>query len=213
MYNVYDRLSTEDAADYDKLKDALLKNVDMTESGFRKTFRYGRPVKSETFIMFSSRIKIYLDKWLNMAKIEKSFDAVCDFMARDQFLESCSGELYVHWKPKPFKNLDEMAREADLFAEARSAFSCVNKGQHDNKGTTQSKPEMKPSGKPGIKCGICGKRHLTIKCYKNPDRKHIYSAEIRANASGSKGSNSDYGDNEQGTQIKSKESASSRGRG
>ena len=29
--DVYDRLSTEDAADYDKLKDALLKNFDMTE--------------------------------------------------------------------------------------------------------------------------------------------------------------------------------------
>ena len=28
--DVYDRLSTEDAADYDKLKDALLKNFDMT---------------------------------------------------------------------------------------------------------------------------------------------------------------------------------------
>ena len=31
-----DRLSTEDAADYDKLKDALLKNFDMTECEFRK---------------------------------------------------------------------------------------------------------------------------------------------------------------------------------
>ena len=34
--DLYDRLSTEDAADYDKLKDALLKNFDMTEGGFRK---------------------------------------------------------------------------------------------------------------------------------------------------------------------------------
>ena len=41
--DVYDRLSTEDAADYDKLKDALLKNFDMTERGFRKKFRYSRP--------------------------------------------------------------------------------------------------------------------------------------------------------------------------
>ena len=37
--DVHDRLSTEDAADYDKLKDALLKNFDMTERGFRKKFR------------------------------------------------------------------------------------------------------------------------------------------------------------------------------
>ena len=116
-------------------------------------------------------------------------------------------------KPKAFENLDAMAKEAGLFTEARGGvFSCVNKGQRDNtKGAAQSKPESKRSGKPEIKCGICGKGHLTIRCYKNPDRKQAYSAEV---ASGSKGSNSDYGgENEQGTQIKSEESESSRGRG
>ena len=60
--DVYDRLSTEDAADYDKLKDALLKNFDMTERGFRKKFRYSRPERSETFIQFSSRLCSYLNK-------------------------------------------------------------------------------------------------------------------------------------------------------
>ena len=214
--DVYDRLSTEDAADYDKLKDALLKNFDMTERGFRKKFRYSRPERSETFIQFSSRLCSYLNKWLTMAKVEKSFEAVCDFMARDQFLEACSRELFVHLKPKAFENLDAMAKEADLFAEARGGvFSCVNKGQRDNnKGAAQSKPESKPSGKPEIKCGICGKGHLTIRCYKNPDRKQAYSAEVASGSSGSKVSNSDYGgENEQGTQIKSEESKSSRGRG
>ena len=207
--DVYDRLSTEDAADYDKLKDALLKNFDMTERGFRKKFRYSRPERSETFIQFSSRLCSYLNKWLTMAKVGKSFEAVCDFMA-------CSRELFVHLKPKAFENLDAMAKEADLFAEARGGvFSCVNKGQRDNnKAAAQSKPESKPSGKPEIKCGICGKGHLTIRCYKNPDRKQAYSAEVASGCSGSKGSNSDYGgENEQGTQIKSEESESSRGRG
>ena len=138
-------------------------------------------------------------------------------MARDQFLEACSRELFVHLKPRAFENLDAMAKEADLSAEARGGvFSCVNKEQrdNDNKDAAHSKPESKPSGKPEIKCGICGKGHLTIRCYKNPDRKQAYSAEVASGSSGSKESNSDYGgDNEHGTQIKSKESESSRGRG
>ena len=126
-------------------------------------------------------------------------------------------------KPKAFENLDAMAKEADLFAEARGGggggvFSCVNKGQRDNnKGAAQSKPESKPSGKPKIKFGICGKGHLTIRCYKNPDRKQAYSAKVASGSSessGSKGSNSDNGgENEQGTQIKSEENESGRGRG
>ena len=67
-----------------------------------------------------------------------------------------------------------------MFAEARGGvFSCVTQRQRDNnKGAAQSKPESKPSGKPEIKCGICGKGHLTIRCYKNPDRKQAYSAEV-----------------------------------
>ena len=51
-----------------------------------------------------------------MENIEKYFEAVCDCMARDQFLESYSREPYVDLKPEPFQNLDDMAREADLFA-------------------------------------------------------------------------------------------------
>ena len=214
--DVYDRLSTEDAADYDKLKDALLKNLDMNERGFRKKFRYSRPERSETFIQFSSRLCSYLNKWLTMAKVEKSFETVCDFMARDQFLEACSRELFVHLKSKAFENLEAMAKEADLFAEARGGvFSCVNKGQRDNKGAAQSKPESKPSGKLEIKCGICGKGHLTIRCYKNPDRKQAYSAEIASGSggnSGSKGSNTDSSVVAQGMQHRN-DDAPNRGRG
>ena len=52
---VYDRLSVADANDYEKLKDALLKNFDMTERGFRKIFRNDWPERSKTFIQFGSR--------------------------------------------------------------------------------------------------------------------------------------------------------------
>ena len=84
-----------------------------------------RSEKSETFIQFSSRLRSYLNKWLKMAKIEESYEAVCNFFARDQFLDSCSRELYVHLKPKSIKYLEEMTKEADLFAEARGGvYTC-----------------------------------------------------------------------------------------
>ena len=109
-----------------------------------------------------------------MVKIEKSYETICDFMACDQFLDSCSSELYVHLKPKTFKNLDEMAREADFFAEARGGVStCVAKGlreNKDNKSTHKNEPSS-PGNKPEIKCRICGKPRLIYKCWNNPDRK------------------------------------------
>ena len=53
----------------------------MTERGFRMKFRYSRHEKSETFMQFSSRLNSYLNKWLAMAKLDKSYEAVCDFTA------------------------------------------------------------------------------------------------------------------------------------
>ena len=115
-----------------------------------------------------------------------------------------------------------MAKDTDLFAEARGGvYTCVNKAQCDNKGGSQHKSDGKPSRKPEIKCSICSKGHLTIKCYKNPDRKQAYRAEVVVGASGyggSKGSNYVPKEEEQGMQSKSdnmpsKGNSSSRGRG
>ena len=96
-------------------------------------------------------------------------------MALDQFLESCNREQYVHLKPKKFKNLDKMAREADFFAEAGDGISsCVAKEQwqnRDNKGFSKV-------DKTEIKCRICGKPHPTCKCWNNPDRKVTSSADV-----------------------------------
>ena len=218
---VYDRMAVSDAADYAKLKDALLKNFDMTERGFRKKFRYEKPERSETFVQFSSRLRSYLNKWINMAKIEESYEAIWDFMARDQFLESCNRELYVHLKPKTFKNLDEMAKEADLFAEARGGVhTCVNRGQRDNRGAAPSQNKTgasRPSGKPEIKCNICCKGHLTIKCFKHPNRMQVNSAELGSDTKQDKGSNSDASNEAQGMQVnyqnKGPGDSHSRGRG
>ena len=89
------------------MKEALLKNFGMTERGYRTKFRVDMPKKSETFIHYGSRLRSYLNKWLiSIANVEKSYKALCDFMARDQFLESRSRELCVHLKPKSFEILD-----------------------------------------------------------------------------------------------------------
>ena len=68
-----------------------------------------------------------------------------------------------------------MAREADLFAEARErSFSCVNKGQCDNYGATQNKPEKadtnKPSGKKDISDSSVEAHGMQIKNDDAPSR-------------------------------------------
>ena len=78
------------------------------------------PEKAKTLRQFSCRLASYLDKWLGLAKVEKTYEAVCNFLAQDQFLDCCSHKLC-----KPFKVLSELAYEADLFADAKGVFPCV----------------------------------------------------------------------------------------
>ena len=114
-----------------------------------------------------------------MAKVEKTYEAVCDFLARDQFLDCCSHELYLYLKPKPFKVLGELAHEADLFADAKGGVPlCITKGQQENKGVGQAQPEVEPKQdqRPVVKCKFCGKPHPFHKCWNNPDNKRVASS-------------------------------------
>ena len=179
---VFVRLSRDDQSDYGQIKEALLTNFDLTERSFRKKFRDCRPEKAETFRQFSGRLASYLDKWLGLAKVEKTYEAVCDFLARDQFLDCCSHELYLYLKPKPFKAIDELAHEADLFADAKGVVPlCISKGQHKSRGVDQAQPKVEPKQdqRPVVKCKFCGKPHPSHKCWNNPDNKRVaYSAQF-----------------------------------
>ena len=191
---VFVRLSRDDQSDYGQIKEALLTNFDLTERSFRKKFRDCRPEKAETFRQFSGRLASYLDKWLGLAKVEKTYEAVCDFLARDQFLDCCSHELYLYLKPKPFKAIDELAHEADLFADAKGGVPlCVSKGQRESKGVDQAQPKVEPiqDQRLVVKCKFCGKPHPSHKCWNNPDNKRVaYCAEFDSQY---KGDNSNWG--------------------
>ena len=57
------------------------------------------PRKPKLLDNLALRLASYLDKWLRLAKVEKTYEAICDFLARDQFLDCCSHELYLYLKP------------------------------------------------------------------------------------------------------------------
>ena len=176
---VFVRLSKDDQSEYGQIKEALLTNFDLTKRSFRKKFRDCRPEKAETLRQFSGRLASYLDKWLGLAKVEKTYEAVCDILTRDQFLDCCSHELYMYLKPKPFKAIDELAHEADLFADAKGSVPmCISKEQRENKVVDKVQPKVEPNQdqRPVVKCKICGKPHPTHKYWNNPDNKKVASS-------------------------------------
>ena len=188
---VFVRLSKDDQSDYEQIREALLNNFNLTERQFKRKFRESRPEKSETFRQFSSRMASYLEKWLAMAKVEKTFEAVCDFLARDQFLEIANQDMYVFLKPKSFKTLGDMARDADLFADASGGVSyCLASGQRDLKSSGQTRVETPSVKRPKLSCNICGKAHSTHECWYNSDQKATSNVDVAIVKPQYKGDNS-----------------------
>ena len=65
--SVYARLPDNDAAAYDKIKTALLKNYNLNEEGFRLKFRRSEPKENEGPTQYMTRIECYLERWVETA--------------------------------------------------------------------------------------------------------------------------------------------------
>ena len=120
--DVYARLSSADAMNYKLVKMALLKRYNMTEEGFRSKFRSARPQKGENPSQFITRIRSYLNHWIDMAEI-KSFDAFKDLIIREQFDNICPQELTQHLKEDQFVSMENMCEQAERYLEAHSQTS------------------------------------------------------------------------------------------
>ena len=119
--DVYALLPYESACDYDALKTALLKRFELTEDGFRQKFRSCRPENGETFQQFSVRLGSYFNRWLEIAKVPKTFNGLYDLVLRDQFLSLCNKELLLFLKERIPDSIENMSRLADQYREARRA--------------------------------------------------------------------------------------------
>src|ERR1043165_5591298 len=64
---VYQRLDIEQAHDYAKLKQELLRRFKLTEGGYRKLFKSARRQDDESVEQFMLRVQRYLRQWLLMA--------------------------------------------------------------------------------------------------------------------------------------------------
>ena len=82
--------------------------------------------------MYLARISRYLDGWLRLSKVPKTYEGLIDFILRDQFLEVCNRELYQNLSSKKLATAKDVAEDADLFAKTRGGPKyVVNRSNKD----------------------------------------------------------------------------------
>ena len=100
---VYSCLSTEEANDYEKLRDALLKLYQLTEEGFSQKFKNSKQEIGETAGQFVIRLSNYLARWMELVKVKTTFEGLRDLIVREQFLSVSPKILVLVLKERKIK--------------------------------------------------------------------------------------------------------------
>ena len=111
--DVYALMPKEDSLDYDKLQCALLKSYELTEEGFKLKYKKCRPESGETFQQFTTRMKNYFTRCIDMSRIEKTFKNLQELILRDQLTFICNRDLELFLREREPKLLEQASRLAD----------------------------------------------------------------------------------------------------
>jgi hypothetical protein len=89
------RLDPNDCRDYNKLTGTLLKAYDLTGEGFRRKFKSAKVDRGESYHLFGTRIKSYINRWIELTGTEETVDGLKELMRRKQLLEGAPEGLKV----------------------------------------------------------------------------------------------------------------------
>ncbi|GFR60907.1 reverse transcriptase [Elysia marginata] len=101
-----------------------MKRYDLSEDGCRRKFRSCKPAEGESPDMFIVRIVTDLDRWIELSRTEKSYEKLKDLIVREQFMDACPEDLAISLQEKDLPTLERIAKEADLFLQARHRELC-----------------------------------------------------------------------------------------
>ena len=76
---VYSRLSADEADDFDVLKKALLDRYNLNAEGFRMKLRDSVADEGESPAQFITRLDSYLNKWIELSKIQRHLQEWCNW--------------------------------------------------------------------------------------------------------------------------------------
>jgi len=166
--DVYSRMPPEQTGDYDRLKDALLKRYTLSADGFKKRFRTAEPEAGETPSQFLTRIDNYLERWIELAEVTKSYEGLKTLIVQEQYLNTCPKEMAMHLKEGKSTTLTELGDVAEKYIDAHATDIVF--GVNPRSPKFRSAPSTKASS-PARRCYLCGKvGHVQSQCSRrNPD--------------------------------------------
>jgi len=158
--DVYSRLPPDQANDYGTLKQALLKRYQLSEDGFKRKFRTARAEVGESPTQFITRLASYLQRWIELANVQQTYEGLITLVIREQYLSVCSPELALFLKERAITDLEELGKLAEQYSEAHN--EAVTFKKNSSEGRFMKPREVTHNVKKCYKCG--SNSHLMKDC-------------------------------------------------
>ena len=190
--DVYALMPVEEGLNYDMLKAASLKRYELTEEGFKRRYKRCRPDSGETFQQFTSRLKNYFTRWIDMSGINKTYEGLADLILRDQLAFICNRDLELFLREREPKSLEQASELADQFKEAwytdivNLTFKANDRSRSRSRSRSPSPSFQRfnyrtPQSYKGS-CFICGnKNHIARFCPNRVKSTNIKVAAVQSN--------------------------------
>src|SRR5260221_5986333 len=188
--DVYSRLTVDAAQDYDQVKEALLKRLELTEAGFKSKFFQCRAEVGEAPKQFFGRLDNYLTRWVELASVEKTYEGLISLFIREQYYRTCSMDLVIFLRERKPETNEELAVLAEQYLDAHKGKSKSNASKAVSEPVSQTKTPGSnslatkgESAKRSITCYLCGKQgHIARDCRSKPPLKTAAMDENPAGA-------------------------------
>ena len=152
VQQAYAALGADDAAEYEKVKVAILRRYDVNEETYRRRFRSTSKKQGETNRELVNRLDDLVNKWMQECK---TIEEVKDEVIREQVVNSVPEDVRIWVKERKPKSGQEAAGLADDYAQARKEGLAIGP-------TGESKKWER--GSP-LQCSKCHRRgHLAEDC-------------------------------------------------
>ena len=111
----YATLPTENCADYDLVKAAVLKSFELVPEAYRQKFRTQRKIENQSYVEFLREKENALDKWCDSKRIDGDAEKLRQLILAEEFLNCVPEEVRVHLSEKKTDVTYEMAARADEY--------------------------------------------------------------------------------------------------
>ena len=113
---IYTQLSVEQAANYDFVKDIILKGYELVPEAYRQRFRNWEKGRDQTYVEFARVKEQLFDRWCSSHKVDKDHEKLRQLVLIEEFKRCIHSDVRTFIDEQKADTLDNAARLADDYS-------------------------------------------------------------------------------------------------